>query len=49
MELEKYNKDNIIMISVDFGINPIQIIFNKDILKNSNKYIIYDKKVKDNK
>jgi len=49
MELKNFNKDHAIMQSVDFGIIPIQIIFDKEIINNGNKNIIYDKKVKDNK
>ena len=49
-EFEKYIKDSNTMTSVEFGITPVQTLFNeKEILNYKNRNVIYDKNVKDNK
>ena len=44
----KYVNDKNSMTSVEFGITPVQILFNEKEIYN-NRYSIYDKNVKDNK
>ena len=49
-EFQNYITNKDIMLSVDFGISPVQTLFKKkEILDYFNRNIIYDKKVKDNK
>ena len=49
-EFKKYIKNKDTLLSVDFGISPVQTLFNqKEIFNYENRSIIYDKKVKDNK
>ena len=49
-EFQNYINNKDIMLSVDFGISPVQTLFKKkEILDYFNRNIIYDKKVKDNK
>ena len=49
-ELDKFKKDSYTMISVEFGISPVQTLFNeKEILNYKNRNVIYDKDVTENK
>ena len=49
-EFQNYVKNKDIMLSVDFGISPVQTLFKqKEILDYFNRNIIYDKKVKERK
>ena len=49
-DFEKYVQDKNIMTSVEFGITPVQTLFNeKEIINYKNRNIIYDNKIKDNK
>ena len=49
-DFEKYVNDKNIMTSVEFGITPVQTLFNeKEIINYKNRKIIYDNNVKDNK
>ena len=49
-EFEKYVQDQNIMTSVEFGITPVQTLFNeKEIINYKNRNSIYDNKVKNNK
>ena len=49
-DFEKYLNDSNIMTSVEFGITPVQTLFNeKEIINYKNRPIIYDNKIRDNK
>ena len=49
-EFKQYIKNKETLLSVDFGISPVQTLFKeKEIFNYENRCIIYDKKVKDNK
>ena len=49
-DFAKYLSDSNIMTSVEFGISPVQTLFNeKEIINYKYRPIIYDNKIKDNK
>ena len=48
-EFKLFRKNKILMSSVEFGITPMQTVFEEDINKRKNKNIIYNSSFKDNK
>ena len=49
-ELQQYTNDKVIMDSFDFGISPVQTLFDKkDIFNFDKRKVIYHKKIKENR
>ena len=49
IEFRSYRKDKAFMASVEFGMTPVQTVFDGDTVKNKNRYNFYDLKLKDDK